>query len=128
MTHTRLLPFDTSMRSSFMNGPPVPLKRKVHVFPSIFAVRTETISRFSDTESLVFSSTERLGRSAAKQSVSLFDETGTDADGEIANKGAAKNSIAQKKIKNSNNDANTDTILFISEVCAFIAALTPCVS
>lgn len=45
-----------------MNGPPVPLKRKVHVFPSIFAVRTETISRFSDTESLVFSLTERLGQ------------------------------------------------------------------
>ena len=109
-----------------MNGPPVPLKRKVHVFPSIFAVRTETISRFSDTESPVFSLTERRGRSAATESVSLFEEM--HADGEIANKGAAKNSIAQKKIKNSNNDANTDTILFISEVCAFIAALTPCVS
>ncbi len=109
-----------------MNGPPVPLKRKVHVFPSIFAVRTEMVSLFSDVKTPVFPSTERRGRSAAKESVSLFEEM--HADGEIANKGAAKNSIAQKKIKNSNNDANTDTILFISEVCAFIAALTPCVS
>lgn len=111
-----------------MNGPPVPLKRKVHVFPSIFAVRTEMVSLFSDVKTPVFSSTERRGRSAAKESVSLFDETGTDADGETADKGATKNSAPPKKAKNSNNDANTDTILFISEVCAFIAALTPCVS